>query len=81
MFTFPDPDVVSVKSPLDGADRVDPVIDMSPKLFKVSAYSKLFHAADPVPILNLLVSDSQPNSPAASVGLLDVQSAAVSLRN
>ena len=79
MFTFPLPEVVSVKSPFDGADIVDPVTAMSPKVFSVSAYSRLFHAAEPVPILNLLVSDSQPNSPAASVGLLLVQSAAVSL--
>ena len=79
--TLPDPDVVSVKSPLDGADIVDPMTAMSPKVFSVSAYSRLFHAADPVPILNLLESDSQPNSPADRVGLLLVQSAAVSLRN
>ena len=81
MLTLPEPDVVSVRSPLEGAEIVDPVIPRSPKVFSVSAYSRLFHAADPVPILNLLVSDSQPNSPAASVGLLDVQSAAVSLLN
>ena len=79
MLTLPDPEVVSVRSPLEGADMVDPVIPKSPSVFGVSAYSRLFHAADPVPILNLFVSDSQPNSPAASVGLLLAQSAAVSL--
>jgi hypothetical protein len=79
--TTPDPAVVKVKSPFDGALIVEPVIVMSPSDFNVSAYSKLVQFADPVPILNLFVSDSQPNSPAASVGLLLVQSDAVSLRN
>jgi hypothetical protein len=34
----------------------------------------------PSPVFNFLVSVSIPNSPAASVGLLDVQFAAVSRR-
>ena len=79
--TLPAPEVVYVKSPLLGAEIVEPVIVMSPSDFNVSAYPRLVHAVDPSPILNLLVSDSHPNSPAAIVGLLDVQSAAVSLLN
>jgi|TARA_B110000902_G_scaffold235460_1_gene280799 hypothetical protein len=78
---FPVPDVVSVRSPLLGADIVEPFTRISPSVFNVSAYERLVQAADPSPILNLFESDSQPNSPAASVGLLLVQSAAVSLRS
>ena len=80
-FIFPVPDVVSVRSPLLGADIVEPFTRISPSVFNVSAYERLAQAADPSPILNLFESDSQPNSPAASVGLLLVQSAAVSLRS
>ena len=44
-------------------------------------YAKLFQAVEPSPTLNLVVSDSYPNSPAAKVGLADDQSDAVSLLN
>ena len=67
--------------PSTGDAQVFEMPDEDTSGFNVSEYERLFHAVDPVPILNLLVSDSQPNSPADKVGLLLVQSAAVSRLN
>ena len=47
----------------------------------VDKYGRLFHGVIPSPIFNLLVSLSQPGSPALKMGFAELHPELVSLRN
>jgi hypothetical protein len=66
-------------APVGPAGPVGPVAPVVPVEPEVLTYARLVQEVEPLPILNLLVSDSQPISPARSTGFTEFHSAAVPL--
>jgi hypothetical protein len=71
---------VAPVGPVEPVGPVAPVIPVAPVAPCVK-YGRLTQLVEPSPIFILLVSDSMASSPAARIGLYEVQLAAVSLRN
>jgi hypothetical protein len=66
--------------PIGPVGPVEP-LDITVSTEFVDKYGRLFHGVIPSPIFNLLVSLSQPGSPAFKTGFAELHPELVSLRN